>query len=96
MTETTKRKIREGLQRSTQSASDALMTGIEALNRLKKQGNILDNANDRLNPLATSGETSLALSQDILASLKSGKIMFFICAVVFIILLYLVIRWKHS
>ena len=94
--ETTKRKIRDGLQRSTQSATDALMTGVEALNRLKRQGSYLNHANDNLNPLATSGEMSIGLTNDILKNLQSGKTMFIICATVFVILLYLVIKWKHS
>ena len=92
----TKRKIKDGLQRSTQSATDALMTGVEALNRLRNQGKILGHANDNLNPLASSGEMSIELTKGILENIKSGKAMFFVCATVFVILLFLVIRWKRS
>lgn len=94
--DSTKRKIREGLQRSTQNANDALMTGVEALNRLKRQGNVLSHANDNLNPLVTSGENSMGLTKGILQNLKSGRNMFFVCAVVFIILIYFVIKLKRS
>ena len=93
---TTRRKINDGLQRSYENANAALMTGVETIGRLKQQFNHLSNANNNLNPLVSSGEMSLGISNEILKNLTSGRNMFIICAVVFVILIYLVIRWKHS
>ncbi|EAY01055.1 hypothetical protein TVAG_481250 [Trichomonas vaginalis G3] len=94
--ETTKRKIREGMESSINSANGALATGLEALNRLKLQGQHLTNANDNLNPLLTSGEASMNLTHGILNNLGEARNMFIICAIVFIVLIFFVIRWKHS
>lgn len=94
--EATKRRIRDGMNASINSANGALATGLEALNRLKLQEKHLRNANDNLNPLATSGDASLSLSKGILRNLGEARTMFIICAIIFVVLLYLVIRWKHS
>lgn len=95
-TNTVKNRIKESLQSSQDMANNALDTGMEALRRLRGQGNTLSHANDLLNPLVDAGETSLGLQDTISKSLKSGRVFFFLCAIVFIILLYIVIKIKHS
>jgi len=91
-----KRKINDGMKMSQRKANEALSTGVEALARLKAQGSKLSGTNDTLSPLFDSAERSQSISNVILSSMQSGKTMFYICAIVTIVIIFLVIRWKRS
>lgn len=90
------RKIKESLAQSQMQADNALNQSVEVLSRLRLQNSKLAKTSDTLSPLSALSETSNQTMKDILGSLTSGKKLFLLLAAGTILILYVVLRWKHS
>ena len=90
------RKIKESLAQSQMQADNALNQSVEVLSRLRLQNSKLAKTSDTLSPLSAMSETSNQTMKDILGSLTSGKKLFLLLAAGTILILYVVLRWKHS
>lgn len=90
------RKIKESLAQSQMQADNALNQSVEVLSRLRLQNSKLAKTSDTLSPLSAMSETSNQTMKNILGSLTSGKKLFLLLAAGTILILYVVLRWKHS
>ena len=90
------RKMQESVRQSRSLLEDTKQTGIAILEKIRSQGDALRGANDRLTPIATRASESGRLVDRVLSSLSSGRRLFAVLAFLTILILFLVIRWKHS
>ena len=90
------RKINESLAHSQANAENALNTGVEVLMRLRSQNEKLTHASDTISPLLSMAEASNKVIGNISGALSSGKLLFLFLAILTIVILFLVIRWKHA
>lgn len=90
------RKIKESLASSQMQAEGALNQSVEVLMKLRQQNSRLTETSNTLSPLTSMSETSNKRMGDILSTLSSGKRLFLVLAAGTILILYLVLKWKHS
>ena len=90
------RKIKESLASSQMQAEGALNQSVEVLMKLRQQNNRLSETSNTLSPLTSMSETSNKTMGNILSTLSSGKRLFFVLAAATVLILYLVLKWKHS
>lgn len=90
------RKTQESIRHSKSLLHDTKDAGVAILEKIRNQGERLRHSNDRLTPIAgMSGEAGKLLN-NIFGSLGSDRRLFVVLAVLTIIILFLVIRWKRS
>jgi sirohydrochlorin ferrochelatase len=94
--EPVQRRILEGLSNSRYYAENALQVGIEALGRLRKQGDRLLHADGNLTPIGGMTDQSEGMIGAIMSSLGSGRRLFYVLAGATVLILFFVIRWKRS
>lgn len=90
------RKIKESMDYSKQLVSETIDSGLEALARLRRQGSVLQHANDNLSPLASMTEESHSIVGRTMKELSSGRGLFFVGAIIIVVFIFLMLRWKHS
>lgn len=90
------RKIKESLASSQMQAEGALNQSVEVLMKLRQQNSRLTETSNTLSPLTSMSETTNKRMGDILSTLSSGKRLFIVLAAGTILILYLVLKWKHS
>jgi hypothetical protein len=90
------RQILESLSNSRYHAENVLQVGIDALGRLRRQGDRLLHANENLTPIGGMTEQAHGMIGTIMGSLSSGRRLFYVLAVVTVLILFLVVRWKRS
>ena len=90
------RKIKESMDYSKQLVNETITSGVEALTRLRNQGSVLRHANDNLSPLSSMTDDSYGVINSTMKELASGRGLFFVGAIITIIIIFLMLRWKHS
>jgi hypothetical protein len=91
-----KRKIQASLDASRYELGNAYQAGVEVLTRIRAQAGILGRADEHLTPISGMSQESNRFIGTISKTLSSGRRLFFLLAVVAIIILWLVIRWKSK
>jgi hypothetical protein len=91
-----KRKIQESMTTARSEAHNALELGFEVLGRIRQQGASLMRSNDLLTPIAGLSHESSSLMGRIISNTASGRWLFAILALITVVILWLVIRWKSS
>ena len=81
---------------SKQLVNETITSGVEALTRLRNQGSVLRHANDNLSPLSSMTDDSYGVINSTMKELASGRGLFFVGAIITIIIIFLMLRWKHS
>jgi hypothetical protein len=92
----TARKVNESLRTSLSEATSSVELGVDVLTRLREQGGRLRHTNDRLTPISALSEQSGRVMSSIMSGMSSGRRLFYVLALVTVILLWLVIRWKSA
>lgn len=90
------RKIKESLAASQMQADGALNQSVEVLMKLRQQNSRISGISDTLSPLTSMSEASNKKMGEILNTLSSGKRLFLVLAAGTVLILYLVLKWKHS
>jgi hypothetical protein len=91
-----KRKIQESMNIARSEAQNALDLGFEVLTRIRQQGASLMRSDDLLTPIAGLSRQSGTLMGRIMSNMASGRWLFAVLALITIVILWLVIRWKSS
>ena len=81
---------------SKENANHALDVGLATLERIKAQGAILAKQDEYLNPLLNSADEADSRSKRIVSTLRSNMLTFIIGAILFVLIVYFAIHWKHS
>lgn len=91
-----KRTPKEMMNESKENVNQALEVGLATLGHLKENGKVLEKQNDYLNPLLNAADDGDSKSNLIISTLQANKLTFFICATIFIVIVFFVMKWKHS
>jgi hypothetical protein len=90
------RKVNESLRVSISTANESVDLGVQLVSKLRDQGHRLRQTSDRLLPISGLSEQSNRFMSLIMSAMNSGRRLFFFLAILTIIILWLVIRWKSS
>jgi hypothetical protein len=90
------RKVQESMTIARSEARSALELGVEVLTRIRQQGASLMCSDDLLTPIAGLSRQSSTMMGRIMSNMTSGRWLFSFLALLTIVILWFVIRWKSS